>query len=65
MVTNVKYLAEHPAHSKGSVILSFAIIFYDISWNRVPLDRTMAMRGGGRGVNIGMAEVGVGRWREG
>lgn len=46
MVTNVKYLAEHPAHSKGSVILSFAIIFYDISWNRVPLDRTMAMRGG-------------------
>ena len=63
MVTNVKYLAEHPAHSKGSVILSFAIIFYDISWNRVPLDRTMAMRGGG--VNSGMAEVGVGRWREG
>lgn len=47
MVTNVKYLAEHPAHSKGSVILSFAIIFYDISWNRVPLDRTMAMRGEG------------------
>lgn len=63
MVTNVKYLAEHPAHSKGSVILSFAIIFYDISWNRVPLDRTMAMWG--EGVNIGMAEVGVGRWREG
>lgn len=42
-ILNAKHVAEHLAQSKCLIILSFALIFYDISWNYVALDRTMAV----------------------
>ena len=44
MITSVKYLAYHQHTVKAQYFLAL-LFFYDVSWNCVALDRTMAMRG--------------------